>query len=150
MKKSISAFLLSTLLLASQLSDATNNQYLENNKQTVMAFYDAAINQKNFEAASHYLGTRYTQHNPTALDGPEGLKLFIEFLRNNFPEAHSEIKKVFADGEYVMLHVHSIRELGTRGRAIFDLFKLEDGKIVEHWDVIQDIPAESANTNGMF
>jgi len=62
----------------------------------------------------------------------------------------SEIKRVFADGDYVILHVHSIREPGTRGRAIFDLFKLENGKIVEHWDAVQDIPEKSANENGMF
>ena len=150
MKKSISAFLLSTLVLVTQLSYAANDQQLEKNKHTVMAFYEAVINQKDFNLASQYLGARYTQHNPTAADGPEGLKLFIEFLRTNFPNAHSEIKKVFADGDFVILHVYSIREPGTRGRAIFDLFKLEDGKIVEHWDVIQDIPAESANANGMF
>ncbi|ERH41856.1 hypothetical protein N750_15970 [Legionella pneumophila str. Leg01/53] len=58
--------------------------------------------------------------------------------------------KNFSEGDYVILHVHSIREPGTRGRAIFDLFKLEDGKIIEHWDAIQDIPVKSANPNSMF
>ena len=122
----------------------------EINKQNVIEFYDIAINQKDFDAASKYLGSRYTQHNPTAADGPEGLKAFIQFLRENYPDAHSEIKRVFADDDYVILHVHSIREPGTRGRAIFDLFKLENGKIVEHWDTVQDIPEQSANPNGMF
>lgn len=81
---------------------------------------------------------------------PEGLKGFIQFLRDKYPNAHSDIKCVFAEGDYVILHVHSIREPGTRGRAIFDLFKLENGKIVEHWDTVQDIPEKSGNTNGMF
>jgi len=123
---------------------------LEANKKTVVAFYEKAINQKDFDAASKYLGSRYTQHNPVAADGPEGLKGFIGFLRSKFPDAKSEIKRVFAEGDYVILHVHAVREPGTRGRAIIDIFKLENGKIVEHWDVAQDIPEKAANANGMF
>ncbi|MDR3491880.1 MAG: nuclear transport factor 2 family protein, partial [Gammaproteobacteria bacterium] len=85
-----------------------------------------------------------------AADGAEGLKSFIQFLRDHYPNAHSEIKRVFSDGEYVILHVHSIREPGTLGRAVFDLFRLEKGKIVEHWDAAQDIPEKSANPTGIF
>jgi predicted SnoaL-like aldol condensation-catalyzing enzyme len=120
------------------------------NKQAVIEFYEKALNQKDFEAASRYIGNRYTQHNPTAPDGPQGLKGFIAFLRDKFPQSHSEIKRAFADGDYVILHVHSVREPGTRGRAIVDIFKLEDGKVVEHWDVTQEIPEKAANANGMF
>ena len=126
------------------------NKEAETNKQTVLQFYEAVINKKDYAAASQYLGTHYIQHNPTAADGKEGLKTFIQFLRDNYPNAHSDIKKFFVDGNYVILHVHSIREPGTRGRAIFDLFRLENGKIVEHWDTVQDIPEKSANSNGMF
>ncbi len=120
------------------------------NIKTVTEFYNKALNDKDFAAASKYLGNRYTQHNPTAKDGPEGLKGFIDFLRDKFPQSHSEIVQAFADGDYVILHVRSIRTPGTPGRAIFDLFKLEHGKVVEHWDAVQDIPASSANSNGMF
>ena len=138
-------FLISTLP-----SYGLNSNQLEVNKQIVMDFYEQALNQKDFDAASKYLGPRYTLHNPTAADGPEGLKAFIQFLRENYPNAHSEIKRVLAEDDFVILHVHSIREPGTRGRAIMDLFKLENGKIIEHWDVVQDIPEKSANQNGMF
>ena len=120
------------------------------NKQAVIEFYGKALNDKDFAAASKYLGNRYTQHNPTATDGPEGLKAFIQFLRDKFPQSHSEIVQAFADGDYVILHVRSIRTPGTAGRAIVDIFKLEKGKVVEHWDAVQDIPASSANANGMF
>ena len=120
------------------------------NKQNVIEFYNKALNDKDFAAASKFLGARYTQHNPTATDGPEGLKAFIQFLRDKFPQSHNEIVQAFADGDYVILHVHSVRTPGTAGRAIFDLFKLEKGKVVEHWDAVQDIPASSANANGMF
>ena len=122
----------------------------EANKKIVVDFYDKALNQKDFEAASKYLGARYTQHNPNAGDGPEGLKAFLQFLKEKFPNSRSEIKRVFADGDYVIVHVHAVREPGTRGNAIVDIFKLENGKVVEHWDVVQPIPEKAANTNGMF
>ena len=123
---------------------------LATNKKNVVEFYEKAINQKDFDAASKYLGSRYIQHNPTAPDGAEGLKGFIGFLKSKFPASKSEIKRVFAEGDYVILHVHAVREPGTRGRAIVDIFRLENGKIVEHWDVIQDVPETAANTNTMF
>jgi predicted SnoaL-like aldol condensation-catalyzing enzyme len=136
------------LLLTAAPSRAADTQ--ETNKQTVVAFYEAAINQKDFAAAAQYLGPRYVQHNPTAPDGPAGLEKFLQFLREKFPQSHSDIKRVFADGDFVILHVHAVREPGTRGSAIVDIFKLENGKIVEHWDVRQDVPEKSTNDNGMF
>ncbi|MEO6340086.1 MAG: ester cyclase [Caulobacteraceae bacterium] len=120
------------------------------NKAAVVAFYNAAINDKDFDKSVKFLGNRYTQHNPTAADGPEGLKGFLTFLREKFPQSHSDIKRVFAEGDYVILHVHSVREPGKLGRAIVDIFKLEKGKVVEHWDVVQDIPEKPANNNTMF
>ena len=122
---------------------------LETNKEIVKKFYDLIINKKDFEAARPYIGKRYKQHNPLVKDYPEGLKEFIEFLKENYPEARSEIKQVIAEGDYVVLHVHSIRTVKIE-RAIIEIFRLEDGKIEEHWDVIQEIPEKSANPNGMF
>ena len=122
----------------------------EANKKTVLEFYEAGLNKKDFEAASKYFGPRYIQHNPGAPDGIEGFKGFLAFLREKFPNSHSEIKKVFAEGDFVILHVHAVREPGTRGRAIVDIFRLENGKIVEHWDVAQDIPEKMPHNNGMF
>src|SRR6266850_4661337 len=145
-----------TLLLAAGLlvwaapipaaADAT----LEANKKAVVEFYDAAINRKDFEAAAKFFGPRYVQHNPTAPDGIEGFKAFLGFLREKFPQSRSEIKRVWAEGDYVILHVHAVRTPGARGSAIVDVFKLENGKIVEHWDVIQEIPEKAANSNGVF
>jgi predicted SnoaL-like aldol condensation-catalyzing enzyme len=130
---------------------AADAKQMEENKKTIAAFYDAVLNQKDFDKASQYLGPRYTQHNPTAANGPEGLKGFINnFLKAKFPNNKSEIKRIFADGDYVIVHVHAVREPGTRGNAIVDIFKLENGKVVEHWDVVQPIPEKAANDNGMF
>ena len=138
------------LLAATPAARAADAKQMEENKKTIAAFYDAALNQKDFEKASQYLGSRYTQHNPGAADGPEGLKAFLAFLREKSPNNHSEIKRIFADGDYVIVHVHAVREPGTRGNAIIDIFKLENGKVVEHWDVVQPIPETAQNTNGMF
>ncbi|MFO1351486.1 MAG: ester cyclase [Gammaproteobacteria bacterium] len=139
------------VVLTVPLAYGADAKQQEINKKNVVEFYDKAINQKDFEAASKYIGAHYTQHNPKAADGPEGLKNYLGFLREKFPKSHSEIKKVFADGDYVILHVHAVREPGTRGQAIVDIFKLDgQGKVIEHWDVIQDIPETTANPNGMF
>jgi predicted SnoaL-like aldol condensation-catalyzing enzyme len=138
------------LLVAMPAAHAADGAQMEANKKTIAAFYDAVLNQKDFDAAAKYLGPRYTQHNPGAADGPEGLKGFVAFLKDKFPNNRSEIKRMFADGDYVIVHVHAVREPGTRGNAIIDIFKLENGKVVEHWDVVQPIPEKAANDNGMF
>ena len=146
----ITLALAAALALTALAAGADAQTQQEANKKIVVDFYDKALNQKDFEAASKYLGSRYTQHNPNAADGPEGLKAFLQFLKEKFPNSRSEIKRVFADGDYVIVHVHAVREPGTRGNAIVDIFKLENGKVVEHWDVVQPIPEKAANTNGMF
>ena len=122
----------------------------EANKKVVLDFYEKGLNQKDFEAAAKHFGPKYIQHNPTAPDGIEGFKAFIAMRKEKFPNAKSEIKRVLAEGDFVMLHGHGVREPGERGVAIVDIFRLENGKIVEHWDVIQPIPEKPANNNGMF
>jgi predicted SnoaL-like aldol condensation-catalyzing enzyme len=129
---------------------ASSAEQMETNKKAVAEFYEFAVNKKDFGAAAKFLGSRYVQHNPTAVDGLEGLKAYITFLRDKFPDAHSDVIRVFADGDYVIQHVHSVRTPGSRGNAIVNIFKLENGKIVEHWDVIQPVPEKSANNNTMF
>ena len=142
-----------TVLIASLIDRpalAADAAQMEQNKKTVIAFEDAALNRMDFDEAAKYLGPRYTQHNPTAPDGPEGLKGYIAFLKEKFPQNRSEHKRVFADGDYVIVHDHAVREPGSRGLAIFNLYKLENGKVVEHWDVIQPVPETVQNSNGMF
>ena len=132
-------------LASSSAMAATSEAQQEANRKAVLAFYDKGLNQKDADAALAYVGNRYVQHNPGAADGPDGFRKFIGFLREKFPNSHSEIKRSFVDGDYVILHVHAVREPGTRGNAIIDIFKLEDGKIVEHWDVVQPIPENPAD-----
>ena len=147
-----------TLLLAASLlfsgsvqaGEEESEAQLEQNKEIVIAFYTAAINEKDFEAASQYLGDVYIQHNPLAADGPEGLKAFIEWARVNAATFEVEFKRVLAEGDFVVVHSHARASPEDRGSAVMDIFRLEDGKVVEHWDVIQAIPEQSANENGMF
>lgn len=123
---------------------------IEAKKERVVEFYDALVNRKDFAAASAFMGKYYRQHNPLVADGPEGLAAFVNFLRTEYPDARAEVKRVLADGDYVVLHVHSARVPDSRGRAIIEIFRLEEGRVVEHWDTIQEIPEASANPNGMF
>jgi predicted SnoaL-like aldol condensation-catalyzing enzyme len=123
---------------------------MEINKKIVMEFYDQVVNRRDFEAASRYLGPYYIQHNPDAVDGAEGLKTFMYMMREKFPHCACEVKRVFADGDYVILHVHIIREPGTRGSVNMDIFRLEHSKVVEHWDVNQLIPEKMVNPHGML
>jgi len=136
--------------LLQQKENSSREATPEANKSTVMAFYEAAINRKDFEAAAKFIGARYVQHNPLIADGIDGFQTFVGYLRQTFPKLRAEIKRIFADGDFVIVHTHGIREPGQRGSAIVDIFRLEGGKIVEHWDVMQPVPENASNQNGMF
>lgn len=138
------------LSLSSTTAFAADTAQMEANKKAVLAFYEEGINKKDFEAAAMYFGPKYIQHSPTEPDGIDGFRSFVGFLKEKFPNLKSDIKGVFADGDLVILHVHAVREPGARGAAIVDIFRLDGGKIVEHWGVRQDIPEKAANANGVF
>jgi predicted SnoaL-like aldol condensation-catalyzing enzyme len=129
--------------------DATSEQ-LERNKQTVLAFYEAGLNNKDFDAASALIGDRYVQHNPRIADGIEGFKGFVAQIAEEFPGLRAEVKRIVAEGDHVVAHVHGVRVPGQAGTAIVDIFRFDGDRIVEHWDVMQPVPERSANPNGMF
>lgn len=90
------------------------------------------------------------QHHPQAQDGPEAFLGFVHCLRADVPQLQRDIKRVVAEGDLVVTHSHLILTPGEPGRALADFFRIQDSRVVEHWDVIQDRPAESAKSNGMF
>lgn len=92
----------------------------------------------------------YIQHSPLAATGAAGLKAFLDWARDHSPEAKHHVKRVFVDGDHVIAHVHVVIHPGDRGNAVIDIFRIENRKIAEHWDVAQEIPARSANSNGIF
>ena len=127
------------------------NDQLEMNKRTVREWNDLAINQrKPEEAVAKYLGPHYRQHNPGAADGPEPFIGFVKRFAQTYPDFRMESKRIIAEGNYVVLHSHLIPKSGDRGMAVVDIFRLENGKIVEHWDVVQEVPETVANNNTMF
>lgn len=122
-------------------------------RDIVLKFYEAALNEKNPEKAASFVGDNYIQHNPHVPDGIDGFLKFIRFRRDKFPGARNEVKRVIAEGDLVALHVHSVVIPGSPGRQIVDIFRVENGKVVEHWDVIQEIPVAifpPINDNGLF
>ena len=124
---------------------------LDVNKKIVLEYTDLALNQrKPEEAVAKYLGPYYRQHNPGAKDGSEPFIAFVKWFAQQHPSFHGEVKRIIAEGDLVMTHTHLIREPGDRGQAVIDIFRFENGKIVEHWDVVQEIPEKSANNNKMF
>jgi predicted SnoaL-like aldol condensation-catalyzing enzyme len=123
---------------------------LEANKKLVLAFYEQIIGRKDFEAGRQYMGNTYKQHAPYAADGPEGLAVFVQWFRENFPNHRYEIKRVLAEGDFVMLHLHGMGGPNPHGESVVDIFRVEDGKVVEHWDIIQPIPEKVENATGMF
>ena len=101
-------------------------------------------------ALDRYIGDQYIQHNPYVSDGKAPfVNYFTQYFKEN-PTAQNTIKRAIADGDLVVLHVHSKQNEHDKGQAIVDIFRIENGKIVEHWDVIQNIPEQSANQNSMF
>lgn len=127
-----------------------SEQRLEANKRTTLAFYDAALTRLNIDEAVTYFGPKFTNHNPRAQDGVEGFRALLLGVKKQFPGLRVDVKRAFAEGEYVILHVHLKLQHDEPGLAIVEIFRLEHGKIVEHWDVRQPMPDTSLNSNGMF
>jgi len=123
----------------------------EQNKEVAIAFYQKLINEFDPEGAFElYGGETYKQHTPVIEDGREGVTKFMKRLKATYPQSRMEIKRAFSDGDMVILHSKWVRSPGERGDAVVDFFRVQDGKVVEHWDVIQPIPETAENNNTMF
>jgi predicted SnoaL-like aldol condensation-catalyzing enzyme len=122
----------------------------ENNKQLVLEFHERVLNARDPDAASRYIGDIYVQHNPRLQDGLPALQAFLLDMRTRAPLAHATVRHVVAEGDLVVLHAHVTNGPTDRGMAVVDMFRVKDGKLVEHWDVFQPVPESSVNANGMF
>lgn len=121
----------------------------QKNEALVVNFYQKFFNEHQLDAAN-VVAEHYKQHNPYV---PDGKKPFVDYFAGEFkknPSSRAKIVRTATQGDLVYLHVHSQENSTDRGQSIVDIFRVKDGKIVEHWDVIQAIPAQSANENSMF
>ena len=123
----------------------------ETNKTNAMAFYDLMFNQNEpREAIERFAGDVYIQHNPDVADGKEAFIAYFERMAAEYPGKQVEFKRALAEGNHVALHCHQIWPGGLEYAGI-DIFRFDDnGKVVEHWDVLQVIPEASQNDNTMF
>lgn len=123
----------------------------EQNKKIVVDFYNGVFQKHEVKAYSdRYIGNQYIRHNPYVPNGKAPfVNYFTQYFKEN-PTAKSTIKRAIADGDLVWLHVHSTQNSNDLGTAVVDIFRVENGKIVEHWDVQQEVPKQSANKNTMF
>ena len=123
-------------------------EQLEQNKEMVVTFYQDLFGNKNLDAIDQYIGDTYIQHNPMAKDGKEALKAFLEPWFKNAPKDTVDIQFAGAYGDRVFLHIRNT--FGGKEVAVVDIFRIEDGKIVEHWDVIQEVPENAVSDHPMF
>ncbi len=123
---------------------------LEDNKANAIAFYRLAYEGSPAEAVKRYVGNEYIQHNPLVGDGKQPFILYFERMSNEYPEKSIEFMRAIAEGDLVALHTHQSWP-GNEEYVTMDFFRFDiQGKIVEHWDAMQEIPTESANGNTMY
>lgn len=120
------------------------------NLDVVMTFYDNGVNRRDAAVAASHLGERFIQHSPHIADGAQGLVDVFSELWQKYPDFHIEVKRIFLEGDMAAVHARSHGRPTPNGEASVDIFRLESGKIVEHWEVVRPIPANPANTNSMF
>jgi predicted SnoaL-like aldol condensation-catalyzing enzyme len=135
-------------LLTRLSSLEASNQQLEANKKLVADMYQELFGDKNIDAADKYIVEDYIQHNPYATDGRAALKDVLRFWFKNAPKEKIDIQHIGADGNFV--YIHTRMKMGNRTSSVIDIFRIENNKVVEHWDVIQEVPEKSINPHPMF
>lgn len=126
--------------------DATEQANLD----AVMAMYREVLIAMDADAVDRHIPPDYIQHSSLAPPGRDALKDFLRKVRAESPDARQTIHRAFVDGDHVVVHLHVERWPGDPGLAVVDIFRMEGGVIREHWDVIQDVPADPVNPLGMF
>ena len=122
----------------------------EANLKLVLDMFEAVLNPMDSAAVDRFISPDYIQHNQSVEPGVASLKAFLDMIRGQTPEAVHDVKRAFVDGDHVTVHYHVRRWLGDTGWAVIDIFRVEDGLIAEHWDVMQDVTEGGPNPNSPF
>ncbi len=121
------------------------------NEEKALYCFDLLFNQQEFEKSEEECwGEPYIQHNPHAPDGKDAMFAHMRPIFEQYPDLQIYVKRVAAVDDLVWIHYHSLPTPEGPGLAAVDIVRLKDGKFVEHWDVVQPVPEESANENTMF
>ncbi len=121
------------------------------NLRLVERIYEEVLGPIESRAVDGLFDPGYIQHNPNVATGAESLKQMLDRAKARYPNAEHRVKRMLVDGNLVAAHVHVIFEPGQEGLAVVDIFRIENGRIAEHWDVMQPVVAgEAKNTNGRF
>jgi predicted SnoaL-like aldol condensation-catalyzing enzyme len=116
----------------------------------VLEMYREVLIAMDSSKVDRYISPHYVQHSSLAPPGRDALKQFLDMIRVQSPDATTDIKRAFVDGDHVVVHVHVKRFLGDPGLAVVDIFRVDNQHILEHWDVLMDVPAKPVNPNPMF
>lgn len=122
----------------------------EANLKLVLEMFEHVLNPMDSGAVDRFISPDYIQHNQMAEPGREALKTFLDMIRGQTPEAVHDVKRAFVDGDHVTVHYHVRRRPSDLGWAVIDIFRIEDGLIAEHWDVMQDVIEGGPNPNSPF
>ena len=120
------------------------------NHNLVIAMYNQVLIAMDSSAVDRYIAPDYVQHSSLAEPSVAALKSFLDRVRAESPDARQTIHRSFVDGDHVITHTHVERWPGDAGLAVVDIFRCDNGMIVEHWDVIQAVPESPVNPNSMF
>ena len=122
----------------------------EANKVLVRYVFDQLFNRGNLAVIDAFVRPDYIQHNPAAPTGAQALRDFVTGVKAAYPDSHVVVKHALAEGDLVILHSNFVLENGSKGIAAFDIFRIQQGKIAEHWDVLQQVPDTTASGHDMF
>ena len=151
MKRAIALALVAVALMAMSSKPPAPVNNVEANKKLVLDMVQTLfVEHKVDEAIDKYFDPGYIQHNPIAGDGAETIRTLFKGFYQNVPTATYEVKRIICEGDLCAVHSNSKSKPDDRGSAVVDIFRIANGKLAEHWDVIQAVPEKSANTNTMF
>jgi len=120
------------------------------NLKLVRDVYEKVLIPMDSSRVDEFISPDYIQHSSLAEPGVDALKAWLDMVRVESPDAQQTIHRLFADGDHVTTHVHVVRWPGDPGLAVCDIFRCAGGKVVEHWDVIQEVSENPVNPNSMF